>query len=789
MIKKTLIFFFTLSLLSGCANLPTKTLVSNSQITVPDTSTHTGNMIAVNILLLTPLAESENILLAKLDALTGAWIDPQFFPIIKLDETHYQAQIPKDAAGLFRYKYLKVAGDQVEEVNSAGEAFSFRILDTSSVSEITDVISGWQEGSAQHSTGRLVGTVRSSSGDAVLGGIRVISQGREAVTDVFGRYEISGLPDGTYFVRFSGSAQSFIDFQQLATIQAGSVTVADVWLKDADYVKVAFNLNVHPDQKTASNIYLIGDVPALGFESNSLQQVIPLTAIKLDRISDTQYQAVVDLPAGTSIQYKYTIGDGYWGSERGNGGGLMTRSLVVPTNDFSVTDSLGNWGGELKQIKVHNSVQISPEYPITIQFNAFEWSQPIPLTPMPDGVYLIDLVRPTELITDAQVKVCAGAFEVKNCAVFDGNESAVISFTSAESVDLPVNAWEGDFPSSERSNFEAGDLSSEAPEVGYSLNSFLRGKDFLAAVAAGGFNIINGEVVVVELAARMVDDGYRFATEYEGLSIGDFSLPIGLAELRSAGADPWLYVNVESMETEIGVTNSEPDVDEINRFSAQLDEQLINLVQVANLSGIDTIVIGGSGLTNSMPGAFPVDAATKVWQNAIAKTREHFSGQIYLSVNYNNFGLNGLPAFDLDIDGYVIDWATGVSVSEGQSIEELTANINLMLDYDIIPAIPLGGRIIIRANIPSNGGVLLGCANNHTINCVVADGGMDKVNEDAQGLVYQAFMTALSGRTDVEGFISGGFDPLAARIDSSASIFGKPAMADFNRWIESVNNQ
>ena len=789
-----LIFLF---ILTSCSNLPDSVKNNSDQVQGTNPSMEMGaDEIEFNVYLAEPLQPGDELMLAKLDLVTGGMIAPKFFQLIKIDELHYLGIIPKTETDTLRYKYIKVGSVQVNEAFPWGRG-DYRVLLSTNASSVNDFIYGWGNSVVEPQNANLAGRVLSSQGDAPINGALVQIQGRTAKTDIFGRYEIPGLPEGTYFVYFSSPDDSFEAFQQLATLEADNVTVADVWLNEIEKKTITFYVDISPDQLPANDVYVIGDLHQLGFRTNSYGEssIDPKAIIKMDKVSETRYQAVVEVPLRSIFEYKYSIGDGFWGAERNKDGEIFTRSFTANSNSEPILDKIEQWGGDSKRIEVVLPANTPVDLPVTILLNAFVSSNPIPLLLDSNGVYYLRIYSPSELIKTADVQICFGFDPDFACGIFqNGKETETINFTDSAVSQIVVSDWNKAIGSDLTSDFNISSPSVEDFEAGVAINLSELSN---SAVNLNGFglNLPFGSSIIFESNVRLDWTGDHYFVETNDESMGGTLNQNLLSEAIELKLDPWLSLKIDEIEGLEKVGNQVSDLQTIDSALFTLDQQLMILAQTANLSVVDTIVIGGDGLADLIPGVDSLNFVDGTSQTEISNSinqmlkdlREHFDGNIYYALKYNNSGLHQLPSGDFGFDGYLIDWTTGLADDEQASMEEMTANVNLMLEYDIIPSIPLGKRIIIKANVPASTGALLGCSNNSLVNCVAEDGGNQTMDITAQQYVYQSFMTAISARTDIEGFISGGFNPTNPFINSDANVFLKPAFQDLKSWLEVIH--
>ena len=63
----------------------------------------------------------------------------------------------------------------------------------------------------------------------------------------------------------------------------------------------------------------------------------------LTPLPDGRYSVSLFLPIGAEIEYKYTLGDGFWNSEFTSTGQYVTRHVIVPAQNMTVEDIVQSW--------------------------------------------------------------------------------------------------------------------------------------------------------------------------------------------------------------------------------------------------------------------------------------------------------------------------------------------------------------------------------------------------------------------------------------------------------------
>jgi hypothetical protein len=190
---------------------------------------------------------------------------------------------------------------------------------------------------------------------------------------------------------------------------------------------------------------------------------------------------------------------------------------------------------------------------------------------------------------------------------------------------------------------------------------------------------------------------------------------------------------------------------------------LLNYTDLANQSGAEVLVIGGSWILPALPGGHLPDGnssgvpddAEQMWRSIITDIRARFSGTLLWAMPFNNEqeGFSTPPFIDL-VDGIYLEWSA--PLYDGQestsSIEDLKYRAGMLLDNVILPAISDLGLplwLSIRSiSVP---------------------------DLQIQADIYQAFLEIVNNRPWVNGFISSGYFPPVSVQDTSASVNGKPS--------------
>src|SRR6266540_3062804 len=352
--RRILLFILVLALSSqACAisliKWPTFPTASPSNTNTPSGPTPTDlprAQVTFTVRLPDPLAANEVLELSILDEVTGLALNPVDYPMTAVDTITYTATLAIPDQALLKYRYVRRGAARVNEDTNLDAGIRYRLLHVSGPTQVMDTVNSWADKAVSTLSGNIFGTVINSDTGVPIPDILVTAGGVQTQTDSAGRFQLIGLRGGTHnFVAYAldGAYQTF---QQGATVAENQSTPVDVRLKPAQQVNVIFTVSVPPDTQKGVPLRLAGDLLQLGNTfsdlSGGLSTVADRTPV-LTPLPDGRYSVSLFLPAGADMQYKYTLGDGFWNSEFTATGQYMTRHLIVPAQNMTVTDVVQSW--------------------------------------------------------------------------------------------------------------------------------------------------------------------------------------------------------------------------------------------------------------------------------------------------------------------------------------------------------------------------------------------------------------------------------------------------------------
>src|SRR5450759_2419882 len=108
-------------------------------------------------------------------------------------------------------------------------------------------------------------------------------------------------------------------------------------------------------------------------------------------------------------EYKYTLGDGFWNAEHTPDGQFRIRQWIVPDKDTVVNDSVDTWkSGKTATITfdVHAPTNTPATDDVSIQFNPYSWTEPIPMWSLGDNHWMYILFSPIDGLSALSYRYC-----------------------------------------------------------------------------------------------------------------------------------------------------------------------------------------------------------------------------------------------------------------------------------------------------------------------------------------------------------------------------------------------
>jgi hypothetical protein len=783
-------------LLNGCTfTLPDISVLNSPTATssLPSGPTPTPQpsaAVTFRVALPAPLVAGETLYLSVVDEVTGLGLNAVSYTMQGIDTLHYTASIPFAISSIVKYRYIRQGTIPVIEDDSFDKPVRYRIYDVTGPGIVEDVVSSWSDSLYSAPSGWLTGQVVDSTNAAPIPNILVAVGGQQTLTDSTGSFLFTSLPVGIHNLVAYSIDGAYQTFQQGARIDVGLHTPVNISLNPAQMVNVIFSVSLPPNTIQNTPIRFAGNLYQLGNTFGDLQGGLSTVATRMPLLAQMQAgrsNLSLMLPAGADIRYKYTLGDGFWNAEHTSDGAFVVRQLIVPVSStpVEIEDTVQTWqAGASSPILFEASV---PAYtPVTdvisIQFNPYGWTEPIPMWSLGDNKWVYQLYSPLNMLGDFEYRYCRN----DQCGIADDVQTSVghlgrpvsTSLTPEDLQDI-VSGWTwfqnltppaiAGYPATARQGFMAGVEFQSGYDPTWQAWTPLAIQNVQALYA-------NWLVLTPTWSVERTSP-FTFSPVAGKDPLWADTLDT-VSRARASNLNIALFPGSDLPSDLTTWWTSAPRDDAwwntwFDRYAAFADYH----ADLASRSGAQALILGGDWITPALPGGLiagdssgvPVNAGSR-WQAILADVRTRFSGNIYWALSYPD-GLESMPDFARNLDGIYLLWYAPL---DGAGVVQIYASAGQLLDTDIQPfQASLQKPVIIAAVYPSADN----SASASMPGSVVFQPGNSQaaVNLQAQADVYQAMLMAVNERSWVAGFISRGYYVPVVLQDASASVHGKPA--------------
>lgn len=753
-----------------------------------------------------PLAPGESLVLITMDEVTGLSLHANSYPMQARDGLTYTATLALPLNAVVKYRYMRRGASQVSEDSSLGIPVRYRLYQVLAQAEVQDIVSDWADKVYARQTGRIAGRVLNTDTGAPIPNILVTSGGVQALTDSTGRFSLEGLPAGTQNLVAYALDGLYQPFQQGATVGAGQSTNVDLRVRPAPHVSVTFNVTVPVNTVPGAPVRVAGNLLQLGNTFADLQGGLSTNTDRMPLLSltpDGRYIGTISLPVGAYVEYKYTLGDGFWNAEHDAAGQFLLRSFVVPQQDVVLQDQVTSWQAGNASGPILYEVNVPSTTPagdiIYIQFNPYGWTEPLPMWPLGNNRWAYKLYSPLNILGSFGYRYCRNG----QCGSADDKQtmgsasSGRISTTSLTPQDIQdtVSAWAW-YENPEPSTLVGASIASRG-------SGFTAGVEFQATYRPNwSFFAPQALTNIQALGANQV----TFTPTWTYNSINPLEFAI------SPGNDP-LWIDSAIMIGQARALGLQVAIFPIPRFpgtAAEFWSQaprdnawwqewfdtyrtfLVNYADLASQSGSQILILGGDWLSPALPdgkladgssSGVPADADAR-WAAIITELRSHFSGNIWWALPYTKASLLVPLSFLQETDGIYLLWSAALTTQGGASRSDLANEAGRLLDNEVsaLPSL-INKPVILALAYPSATGSSTGCLADGRGGCLSwealsqpnPDVGSVSLDLQSQADLYEAVLTAVNSRSWINGVVSRGYYLPAALQDKSASVHGKPA--------------
>lgn len=811
--RRILLFVIILALSSQACALsllkwPTFPTASPSTPSFPTGPTATAlprAEVTFTVRLPDPLPANDVLAISILDEVTGLALNAVDYQMTAVDTITYTAKLAIPDQAVIKYRYVRRGASRVNEDTNLDESIRYRLLHVSGPTQVVDTLNSWTDKAVSTLSGNIFGTVLNSDTGVPIPNILVTAGGVQALTDSAGRFQLNGLRGGNHtFVAYALDG-TFQTFQQGATVAENQSTPVEVRMKPAQLVNVIFSVSVPSDTQRGVPVRLAGNLLQLGNTFSDLRGGLSTVADRmpvLTPLPDGRYSVSLFLPVGAEIEYKYTLGDGFWNSEFTSTGQYVTRHLIVPAQNMTVEDIVQSWQSGpdnpiLFQVTVPQDTPTGDT--VYIQFNPYGWTPPIPMWSTGTNQWAYKLYGPLNIVGSFGYRYCRNA----QCDSADDAQTVgpnsrghpVTPSIAPQDILDTVNAWV--WPQKTGSpSLVATDIPSRGTGfmAGIELQSYYEpSMPTFIPYALQNIQAIGSNWVILAPSWTYARTNPLIFSEQPGRD------PFWSDTVTSVTQARAINLNVAIFPQPRFATNSADFWKAAPRDSAWWNSWfdhyrafVVHYADLASLAGAQAVIIGGDWVTPALPAGTladgtpsgaPADVETR-WKNIIAEVRQHFRGNVVFALPYDT-GVVVAPVNILkDTDAVYLLWFAKLSDQPNPNKGDMLAEAGRLLDNNISPIqVQVNKPFVIGLSYPSSTYSATGCIPNGSGGCLYwtalsrpnADIGSVNLDLQQQVDIYDAVFNAINARPWVSGLVSRGYYAPVALQDKSASIHGKPA--------------
>ena len=774
---------------------------------IPVASSTPQPMAQVNFIVTLPeaLQPNETLLIAVMDEVTGLSLNATQYPMSPRDSLTYTATLPLPYTSVVKYRYIRRGSSEVFEDSVYGTEIRYRMHHVAGPADVQDIISDWGDKSFTRPTGTITGQVFNADTGSPLPNLMATAGGVQFITDSLGRFELNGLPVGTQNLLIYSLDGLYQPFQQGATVGQGNTTIVDVRVKPTPLVNVTFWVTAPSTTVPGVPIRIAGNLLQLGNTFSQLQGGVNTSADRMPIMSlqaDGRYSIRLSLPAGTFIQYKYTLGDGFWNAERKADGNWFVREFIVPAQDVEIQDTVASWSSSGDSAPILFEVTVPSVTPpgdiVYIQFSTFGWMEPLPMWPLGNNKWAYKLYGPLNMLGAFAYRYCrngqcGSADDAQTAGISPAGRTAQTTLLSQDIQDS-VNAWKW-FENPEPVTLVGATIPVRA-------GGFVAGIEFQPTYRPNWSYYASQAFVNTQgLGANMtiLTPTWTYTTvsplQFSSIPGKDplwIDSAIMISQARALGLNVALFPSPNFPATSAAFWQGAPrDAQWWQAWFTRYRAFAVNYADLAAQSGSQTLILGGEWVAPALPGGKlpdgtpsnpPADVEAQ-WKSVIAEVRNHFKGQVLWALPYTKASIETPLNFLQDVDGIYLLWSATLSTNPSATKTDYANEAGRLLDNEVLPLKNLVNKpLILAVGYPSVAGAAAGCISDGSGGCLDWNS-LSRPNPDVnsaslslqtQADIYEAMLNSVNTRDWITGFVSRGYYLPAALQDKSMSIHNKP---------------
>lgn len=761
------------------------------------------------------LAEGQTLFVEILDEVTGLALNTARLRMESEDGVYYTAKAPFVVGSVIKYRYVRDNDPAGVEYNTLNQQVRYRMFVVHGTSQVDDYISAWKSQPAADSLGRIHGQVADRESKSPLVNALVVAGGHSTLTASDGSFILEGLTPGTHNMVVYSMDGGFDPFQQGAVIEPDATTPALILVNQSETVNVTFVAHPPASSPAGIPVRMVGNILSMGNTFADLRGGVSVLASRAPLMSvqdDGAYALTLQLPVGLDLQYKYTLGDGFWNAERGSSGEVRLRRLIVPERDIIVEDSIATWktnGLEPITFNVTVPVETPNTDTVSIQFNPYGWTEPIPMWPLGDNRWFYVLYNPLKVINEGTYRFCrneqCGAADAVDTAGASAQGKVFKPQPEAQTIDDSITSWA-------YLEKASGPVVVPAAEINSRSAGFMTAVEFIpyyhpsrqpyTVWAVQNLKDIGANTVILSAAWQVTHQNPPVMSLVPGKNALWTDLTQAAHLVQQQGLGIVIHPSLNYGQAPSDWWES-ADRDE-GWWQSWFDRYTTFVLYHADLAaqtGAQALILGDEYVLPVLPGgALANDSAADMpdnlsleWEKLIDAVRTRYKGNLVWMLPHNST-LAAQPDFINRFDMLYVQISPPLVSSDAPGLAELEARFGEILDNDIEPLQRSTRKpVIIGLRHPSAMGAIDGCVEAGE-SCRPIEF-FQEPSPDAslalqeQADVYSAALSAVNQRGWVNGFVASGYDPAVGLKDASISVRSKPAADVLWFWFPRLTGQ
>jgi hypothetical protein len=776
-------------------------VVIDSNMVNPTNDEQTMVEVEFNVSIPADSPTNVNLGLDVLDEVTGLALNILRYSMERIDNSHFVIRIPFTVGSVIKYRYTIESSPPIMESSPNGKPVRYRLYYVNSPGRVNDIVSTWNNQSYSGETGRLQGQVIDGVSLLPIPGLMVVMGGIRTFTASDGSFLIEGLIPGTHNLVVYSLDGFYAPFLQEAVIAASATTPAPIQLSPCNKIKVVFSVKPPVEHVSGVPIRLVGNIPILGnlfgdFEGG--MNVLASRAPLMVEQSDGSYSLSLELPIGLDLEYKYTLGDGFWNAEHNNAGSFTLRHLIIPNHDIAQNDIIESWrsgsnGSVAFTVKVPENTPVGDV--ISIQFNPYSWTPPIPMWSLGDRQWMYVLYSPMNLLGDIGYRFCrndqCGSADNISTQGLNAQGPVFHGSESSQSLQSEVKDWAWWQKESIPSKVVAEEIKPRGRD-------FVTGLEFAPDYQPSWLPYLNNSLTnAKDIGAKWVIVSPQWVYTNINPPVLEYVPENGIAwmdlveiitQLKASGFKIALYPRTKFIRNSTDWWGStRGDLGWWNGWFDRYRTFILTYADFLEQYGGDAIIIGEPGILPALPGNQFTDGAPSIsldnvnarWEMLIESIRAHFGGEIYWTFDYQGSEIN-LPPFVSRVDVVYVTVSTPLTTVSDPSPSEITIYFDEIIKNIKSIYVKFEKSVILGIGYPAARGAANGCIQTKDVcmpfeNIYAHNTSPDIIDLQGQMNLYSGILASINKQTWINGVISRGYYPPVLLRDPTLSIHGKPA--------------